>query len=451
MEIQSSPITFNVLTEEIPNIDEIRLMLAFQGYRIPESYTNKNIITTIQENVFTGEWSIITPEITVYIKLFKGKTSSVDYMLFSGGHDLTTGDAGDALCILESTKTSDKTSRNTATYQRISKFITYSKMYPNSTATKIMFWIDSKWGEHITDTAKMGFRMMETLNIKLYSTVEKILIDIRKKYSILPFDNADDLIECKNEIRQKKGNQSIRMRRGDGQDFYISLKLDKGSGKDSGRISHDPNVGFLSAVLNCLEQLEPGSKYILENHGINQIYFDKLRKSKLWYSFNNMRLEFTGCDIKNIPSLPDKYFKIEDKMTEKLCTILCEMVSNDNTQTIFSNHGGCALTSIVGNDCEECVGQKMPRPDIVFANNETKEILIIEGKVERDLSKGITQLSDVHLEGFIAILKKLYPDYQIKKGLCITISDIETITKYNDIEFPIKFALDNNGRFIDLR
>ena len=45
----------------------------------------------------------------------------------------------------------------------------------------------------------------------------------------------------------------------------------------------------------------------------------------------------------------------------------------------------------------------------------------------------------------------IYPDYTIKKGLCITISSIDCINKYKDIEFPIKFALDNKGFFIRQR
>ena len=77
-----------------------------------------------------------------------------------------------------------------------------------------------------------------------------------------------------------------------------------------------------------------------------------------------------------------------------------------------------------------------------------KEIWIIEGKIEKDLNKGIKQLSDVHLNGFMGLLNKLYPDYDIKKGLCITISNIDYIDQYNNLEFPIKFALDRKGFFI---
>ena len=439
---------FQVLTEETPNIDEIRCMLESKNYIIPPSYTNENIIPNIIDNVFAGEWILTIPEGIININLFKGKTSSVDYMLFSGDSELYNGYAGDALCILESTKTSDNVSRNTAVYQRIIKMMTYNKMYPESKAIQIMFWIDSNWSEKLTQTAMLGFRMMDTLNIKLFATIGSQLCDIKDKYQIMPFTTTDSLIQCKNNIPQKKGNQSIRLRR-DNSTFYISLKLDKGDGQYAGIISHDPNVGFLSAVLNCIEKMEPDSIYIIENHGIQQKYFDKSPSSKLWYSLNKMNIVFNECTIKTLPELPNRYFDLENEMTEKLSTILCDMIST--TRTIFSNHGGCALTCIKGTNCKESVGRKMPRPDIVFEDECKKEILIIEGKLEKELIKGVKQLSEEHLKGFVEILNKNYPSHTIKKGLCITIDNIDNISKYENLEYPVLFALDMNGRFIDLR
>lgn len=441
---------FTVLTEETPNIDEIRIMVQFQKYELPLSYTNDNIIPNIKDNVFSGEWNITTDDCNIKVLLFKGETSSVDYMLFEGDVDLTNGNAEQALCVLESTKTNDKSARNTAVLQRISKFEVYKKMYPNSKAIFIMFWLDSKWKDTLTNTAILGFRMMITLNIQLYASFNGVITNLLTKYNISPFNSSDELIEYKNNIKEKNGNVSIKLSR-DNDKYNISLKLDKGQGYHAGKISHDPNVGFLSAVINCFEKFNTNieKKYIINEHGINQDYFDKSPSSKLWYAIYGVKIEFTNCIIKNLPELPNRYFKIENEMTEKLCTILCDMTSK--CKTIFSNHGGCALTNIKGLDFEQDVGRTMHRPDIVFENSNEKEIWIIEGKLEKELMKGIKQLSDEYLKGFIDILKKMYPDYTIKKGLCITICDINEIHKYNDIEFPIKFALDKGGNYIDLR
>jgi len=323
-------------------------------------------------------------------------------------------------------------------------------MYPNFEGIKVMFWCNSVWKDTLTPTAIVGMRLMETLNIRMYSLNKDKLTNIKEKYSIKTYQSCDEIIKSKNDIKQKKGNCSIRLSREEN-NIYISLKLDKGKGKNVGNISHDPNVGFLSAIINAFEKVTKNpnqNKYIIKNNNINQKYFDKCPKSKLWYSINNVNIEFEDCTIKERPELPSQYFIIENEMTEKLATILYDYVSPN--KTIFSNHGGCALTCIKGHNDSVCVGQKMPRPDIVFRNDRLKEIEIIEGKLEKELNNGIKQLSNVHLEGFMGLLNKLYPDYTIKKGLCITISSIDCIDKYKDIEFPIKFALDNKGFFIQL-
>ena len=448
--------TFAVLTEETPNIDEVKLMLSVIGVNIPDSISNDFIIPNITSDTedkkkFKGVWTLEVDDLIITIKLFKGKTSSVDYMLFNEDIDLTTGNAAEALVILESTKTSDNASRNTAVYQRITKFTTFDTMYPDFKGIKIMFWCNSIWKDKLTQTAIVGMRLMETLNINMYSLHSNTIINIKDKYNIEPYISRDEIISSKNSIKEKKGNCSIRLSRID-DEIYISLKLDKGSGKSSGVISHDPNVGFLTAIINSFEKVTKipnHNKYIIKNHNIKQKYFDKCPKSKLWYSINDINIVFEECTIKERPVLPSQYFTLESDMTEKLATILYDYVSPN--ETIFSNHGGCALTCIKGhNDSILSVGQKMPRPDIVFRNDELKVIEIIEGKLEKELGKGIKQLSNTHLDGFIGQLNILYPDYTIKKGLCITISSIDCIDKYKNIEFPVKFALDTEGFFIHL-
>ena len=456
---------FTILTEETPNIDEIKLMLSEVGVNLPITTSNEDIVPNITYDIvksticgkkirkkFKGVWSLEVDDLIITIMLFKGKTSCVDYMLFNGDDDLT-GNAGEALVILESTKTSDNGdgSRNTAVYQRITKFTTFDTMYPKFKGKKIMFWCNSVWKDTLTPTAMIGMRLMETLNVKLYASNKGTFINIKEKYSIKAYQSCDEIIKTKNDVKQKKGNTSIRLSREENV-ISIGLKLDKGNGTYAGKISHDPNVGYLSATINAFEKVtkKPNqNKYIIKNHNIKQKYFDKCPKSKLWYSINDVNIEFEGCTIKKKPELPNKYFIIESEMTEKLATILYDYVSPN--KTIFSNHGGCALTCIKGLGDSMCpVGQKMPRPDIVFRNDSLKEIEIIEGKLEKELNKGINQLSDVHLKGFMGLLNKLYPKYTIKKGLCITISSIDCIDKYKDIEFPIKFALDNKGFFIQL-
>jgi hypothetical protein len=122
--------SFTVLTEENPNIDEVKLMFDLIRVNIPDSISNDSISPNITSDtegkqMFKGEWTLELGDLIITIKLFKGKTSSVDYMLFKGDVDLNEGNAAEALVILESTKTSDSASRNTAVYQRITKFTTF--------------------------------------------------------------------------------------------------------------------------------------------------------------------------------------------------------------------------------------------------------------------------------------------------------------------------------------
>ena len=449
---------FTILTEETPNIDEVKLMLSMIGVYIAASISNDSIIPDINSDTegkkeFKGVWRLKVDDLIITIKLFKGETSSVDYLLFNGDVDLTTGNAGEALVVLESTKTSDggNGSRNTAVMQRISKFIVFKKMYPKSNAKLIMFYLESNWQENLTNTAILGFKMMTLLDIELYSVLNKKFIDLKLKYNITPFRTDDELISFKNNIEDKSNNLSIRITK-ENNVYKITGKLDKGS-EDSnsyGKLNNDPNKGMLGAIMNCLEKLNPGSKMILTTHGLHE---DSLKRckdnNKFFILVYGINFEFYGITFTKTIKIADKYFTIESKMTEKLATILYDYVSPN--KTIFSNHGGCALTCIKGLGDSTCsVGRKMGRPDIVFRNDRLKELEIIEGKLEKEINKGIKQLSDVHLEGFMGLLNKLYPDYTIKKGLCITISSIDCIDKYKDIEFPIKFALDNKGFFIQL-
>jgi len=447
--------TLIILTEEVPNIDEIICMLSVANFPVQNDMILQADIT---DNTFHGKWIIQTEQYIINIHLFKGKTSSVDYLLFDKPfEEIKYGDASQALVALESTKTNDSNSgsRNTSVYQRITKFTTFMRMYPNSNTKFVMFWTNTNWKTTITQTAMFGFKMMITLGIQLYySFDDQQNINLQTKYNITKFDTTDELLSYKNSMKHKEGNTTIRIVQTLA-GFHITIKLDKGDGNHAGKISHDPNVGFLSALLNSIQILETNTsssplKFYIEKHGVKQNYFDKKPSSKLWHSIHGIDIEFENCEIKERPQLPTKYFTIEKEMTEKLATIICDLTSY--MRTIFSNHGGCALTDIKGPENElHKVGQKMHRPDIVFENKETQEILIVEGKIEKDIHKGVLQLEDTYINDFIVLLKKIYPSHKICKGLCITIKNIDDMASYKDLMYPVKFAIDTNGKFIDLR
>jgi hypothetical protein len=82
--------TFTILTEEVPGKQEIDfilwnvLQIEPSEYEILPVYLGE--VETCEENFkkFTNEWIVSLPDIIVIVKLFKGKTSCVDYLLFDG-------------------------------------------------------------------------------------------------------------------------------------------------------------------------------------------------------------------------------------------------------------------------------------------------------------------------------------------------------------------------------
>jgi len=438
--------TLTILTEEAPAIEEINFIIKdILSIEPPQI----NISPILNNKSFNGEWEIkINTYTTIIIKLFKGESSCVDYLVYEGYVDDNTN-PGNALCILESTKTTDKSSRNTAVNQRITKFMVYDRLYPTSQARKIMFYNEEWIGKKLTDTGAFGLTLMKSLNIEAYHVKNNKAENLYDKYAVNVFQTIPELINAKNKIKEKLGNVSIKINNND-DDYYISCKLDKGTSTNSGKISHDPNVGLLCGLINFIHSKNKQAKIIIQRHNISQEYFDKSPKSKFWYAINKIPINFEHIQNITFPSLPTKYFTLEKKCTEKLATILCSQVISKDYKCIFSNHSGCALSNIKTHDKDITVERTMPRPDILFHNNEKNELFIIEGKIEKDINLGITQLKDEHLERFIVLIKTAYPECIIKKGLCVTIDSIENIQKYQSLEYPVVFALDSNGIYYSI-
>ncbi len=438
--------TYTILTEEAPSLEEINFIIKnILSIEPPQI----NISPILNNTSFNGEWEIkINESTTIIIKLFKGESSCVDYLVFNGHVDDTTN-AENALCILESTKTTDKSSRNTAVNQRITKFMVYERLYPTSLARKIIFYNEEWTGKKLTDTGAFGLTLMKSLNIEAYHVKNNKAENLYDKYAVNVFQTIPELINAKNKIKEKLGNVSIKINNHD-DDYYISCKLDKGTSTNSGKISHDPNVGLLCGLINFIHTKNKQSKITIQRHNISQQYFDKSPKSKFWYAINGIPIIFEHIQNITFPSLPTKYFTLENKCTEKLATILCSQLISKDYKCIFSNHSGCALSNIKTHDKDITVERTMPRPDILFHNNEKKELFIIEGKIEKDIKSGLTQLNDAHLDRFIILIKSAYPECTIKKGLCITIDSIENIQKYQSLKYPIVFALDCNGIYYSI-
>lgn len=318
-------------------------------------------------------------------------------------------------------------------------------MFPNSSARCIMFYIDEWKNKSLTKTAVFGLRLMASLGIELFHGTS---INLSNTYNITPFRDITEMMETKNSIMEKRGNVSVKITLFEGI-YTVNCKLDKGATTCAGKISHDPNVGLLSGIVNFIYNMDSVSSIKVASHNLTQTYFDKMPESKFWYAIDNIPILFDEVNIIERPTLPSLYFVLETMITEKVSTILFSQVIDISYNCIFSNHSGCALTNVKTIDGGyEHIERTMKRPDILFYNESTNEILLVEGKIEKDLKNGLKQLQDIHLERFTNMIQSLYPSATIKKGLCITINSINELGKYADLEYPILFAIDNNGNFV---
>jgi hypothetical protein len=86
--------TLTILTEEAPAIEELNFIITdVLSIDTPQI----NISPTLNNKSFNGEWEIkINAHTTIIIKLFKGESSCVDYLVYEGYVDDNTN-AGNAL------------------------------------------------------------------------------------------------------------------------------------------------------------------------------------------------------------------------------------------------------------------------------------------------------------------------------------------------------------------
>lgn len=237
--------TYTILTEEDPSINDINCI--FRILNIETS--NAWYLEQPDATRFMGEWVIKLCNTTIHVRLFKGATSCVDYIVLKGDVVVTDKlDLTNALIIMESTKTNDSGSRNTSVYQRICKFEVFKRMFHKSGARMIMYY-HQKWEQkQITQTASFGFRLMKSLGIHAYHGEYE---ELYTKYHITSFDSISTMIDAIDAIKKKQGNTHIKIVAKRNHKYEISCKLDKGvSKKFLGKMSHDPHVGFLSGVIN---------------------------------------------------------------------------------------------------------------------------------------------------------------------------------------------------------
>lgn len=337
----------------------------------------------------------------IYIIIISGESSFVDYLFFETIEKPRLSDT--PTMAIEVTKTNDKESRNTGAYQRITKFVYIDEFYPKT--QKIMYY------DHIAQAAKktsstsiFGTRMLETLGVEIY-------VNSKKKPSLGGFSSIKELIEEKNKMRKApKGNVGLSITQ-IGDTIEITAKLEK-----SGKLSSDPNIGFVTGVSAILRQFNWSGAIVILDHNLPMPFRNGTNK------FTHIQ-DYLGITLKGIENPEgvalESYWSYT-KNTEKHATILGAILADmaDTGSVIYENHGGTEqgyLKDSAGNFVT--IPKKMKKPDLVIYDKGLNAIYIIEGKTSRNYEQGLEQLED--LSDFFDLVKGLYLNCKIESSLII--------------------------------
>ena len=323
----------------------------------------------------------------IFIRSVSGKSSFVDFLVFY--QDEIPLPAHEPIYAIEETKTDDKESRNTGVYQRCSKFVFINFFYPH--VKKIMLYnLKVAQAEEPTDTYIFGTRMLMTCNVEILG---KQLDPIIFK----PFETLEELIELKNRMRRPRSRTNVPIRiQKEVNQITVSGRLFK-----DGSIAHDPNIGALTMISQCIRNLGWDKDLIIAKHELAQENVG--RDNKFIQIANQLNIGLQGLTVP-CSMLPAAYWKYTTD-AEKLGTIFIHLVVEafTNAHAIFENHAGCekgyfqtptgeylALEKHLNGD----KSQPIFIPDLILLDTDRNEIINIEGKPFHKRRQGIEQLSN---------------------------------------------------------
>lgn len=445
-----------ILTEERakPNVVKKILEIYSNEYNKQLKVNNRlKIIPDINSNeIFNSEYIIENAKISgidnIILKIASGNSSFVDFLVFeqsSAPKECSINNENDGnnlKLLIEETKTSDKESRNTGVYQRMSKFVYADYFYPNTPKIMLYNITNPDDDKRPSNTSIFGTNMLLTQNVKI---IGKSLEYFDK------FKTIDELIEYKNSMRRPpQGNIPIIITK-EKDSIKISGRLSKPA--NEGNIGHDPNIGALTAISKTLRKLGWDKDIIITHHGVKQEYVNNSKSNKFFNIASILNLKLEGVDISNKKPTLNQYWHYE-KNSEKNGTILLHLIGisdSPRTEAIYENHAGCERGYFYTSNGQALTlpkkdkhGVNLYLPDLILKNDVNKEILLIEGKQSSTLNKGLEEIK--HFESIEnEFIKKYYPDYSITRWVSTYGEDIYDLT---GVHPQVLFHLNKNGTFI---
>ena len=366
---------------KINSIDEnnIKIKPVFMNGRFTFKYVVEGIcISNIEE---------------IIIKTVSGSSSFFDFLVFEQDRQPSEDSHGNLLMAIEETKTSDDESRNTGVYQRASKFAFIDAFYKN--VKLYMLYneeLEARESKRPSDTSIFGTNMLLTLDVEIVGK------DTNRWFH--KFHSIDDIIAFKSAMRQPPaGNVPINILKYDDR-IEISGRLSKPS--HAGNIGHDPNIGALSLISKVLRHLGWNKDIVITQHGVSQEYINKTRgKNEFLYICNLLNIRLDGIQMPKDVSFPDKYWHYE-MSSEKMASILLHMVGEYyNMRGIYQNHAGCERgyfktknNELITLPKKDKHGVNLYIPDLVLHDEDSKYIILVEGKKLSTLQAGLEEIEN---------------------------------------------------------
>ncbi len=420
-----------ICTEENPQVNEIEFILNYLGEHCKVS----ELTSSVKEDIWNGTFLAETdkPSIHVVIILVKGSGSFVDYIVYD---NVNPDENTVPILLMESTKTTDSESRNTAINQRFTKFAVAKQRFPS---TPLVLYYNTEQ-ENNTATSLFGRRLLTTFGVKAYDVKGKNLMADSP-----PFSSVEEIMKEKNAFKEKKGNVSVKITLIAPHTYTISAKLSKGKNTT---ICHDPNKGLITGIASAIYSLDKEAKFIITNH---YVAVDQIKKTnnKFWYANSAYDLKLEGCNASSKDTVCRTGYWTRDSKSEKASTINYQKYMEKNGwTTVFHNHSSSARSYFVdlqGN--EHQVPKNLTIPDVVMLNKNKRCIQVCEGKILKDWLLGVNQLNN--LTNFLEYIETHYKGYTVQRGLCLygnTSSNIESVKKDVKLSYPVFFAMDSTGK-----
>lgn len=381
-----------ILTEEKPKPETVSRVIEI-ATGLTRGSVDENRIKVIpvldDHGRFTFVYNVTGAEAVIHEPIFltivSGYSSFVDYLVFYSQGPPDPRDQ--PLFGIEETKTDDAESRNTAVYQRSTKFVYMPFYYPE--ARKVMLYTFQVPEKTVsTETNIFGTRCLRTIGVEIVG---------KAATTPEPFTTLEDLIDAKDAMKKPpSGNTPLSLAIRSGV-LQISAKLEK-----SGGFGNDPNMGATALLAAASRSLGWNGPIEVVNHGLTQ----SMVKANKWVKIaNKLEIGLSGIQVPSA-KLPDAYWRYEHQ-GEKVGTIFLHAALDlsNRAKVIYDNHAGCergyfwsgdgqpiALPKQISALDEDGKKRKFPLPDLIFVEPDRKIVVSVEGEKSDNYEAGEEQL-----------------------------------------------------------